>query len=591
MEVMEEQKFYTNERNVQIVISLLKAHGIRKIVVSPGTTNITLVASLMYDGGFELYSSADERSAAYLACGIASESGEPVALSCTGATASRNYMSGLTEAFYRKLPVVAITSHQGIHHIGHLIAQNIDRRVIPNDIALLSVTLPAVKDKTGERFCEIEANKALLELRRNGGGPVHINLITTYSKDYSVKVLPSAHVIQRYYYFDNLPVLSIGNGHVAVFIGSHKDFSDEDTEALDAFCATHDAVVFCDHTSGYHGKYAVHSALMFKQDGGVGSIREIDTLIHIGEVSGDYDGIPYGAKQVWRVSEDGELRDTFGKLTTVFQMREQDFFSHYSIKDGHRTEYLSQCKEQYQKVFSQIPELPFSNVWIAQQLHNKLPLRSNLHLGILNTLRSWDMFTLSDGVTSRCNVGGFGIDGNMSSLIGASLVCPNKLYFGIFGDLSFFYDMNVLGNRHVGNNLRILLINNGRGTEFRNYDHPGACFGNDADDYIAAAGHYGRQSKDLVRHYAEDLGFKYLSATSKEEFQTVREEFLSSEMGSSSILLECFTDSKDESNALKTIRNIIEQPEPSTMQKAKTAIASAVGEKGFQMINKLRGRH
>ena len=43
----------------------------------------------------------------------------------------------------------------------------------------------------------------------------------------------------------------------------------------------------------------------------------------------------------------------------------------------------------------------------------------------------------------------------MSSLIGASLVTPNKLFFGIFGDLSFFYDMNVLGNRHVGNNVRI----------------------------------------------------------------------------------------------------------------------------------------
>ena len=33
--------FYTNERNVQIVISLLKAHGIRRVIASPGTTNMT----------------------------------------------------------------------------------------------------------------------------------------------------------------------------------------------------------------------------------------------------------------------------------------------------------------------------------------------------------------------------------------------------------------------------------------------------------------------------------------------------------------------------------------------------------------------
>ena len=41
---------------------------------------------------FELYSAVDERSTAYIACGLAAETSEPVALSCTGATASRNYV-------------------------------------------------------------------------------------------------------------------------------------------------------------------------------------------------------------------------------------------------------------------------------------------------------------------------------------------------------------------------------------------------------------------------------------------------------------------------------------------------------------------
>ena len=113
-------KYYTNERSQQIVIALLKAHGIRKVVASPGTTNITLVGSMQQDPYFEMYSSVDERSAAYIACGLAAESGEPVVLSCTGATASRNYLPGLTEAYYRKLPVIAITATQGDYKIGHL---------------------------------------------------------------------------------------------------------------------------------------------------------------------------------------------------------------------------------------------------------------------------------------------------------------------------------------------------------------------------------------------------------------------------------------------------------------------------------------
>ena len=91
-----EEKYYSNERSVQLLISLLKQHDIKKVVASPGTTNITLVASLQHDPWFEIYSSVDERSAAYIACGLAAESGEPVVLSCTGATASRNYLPVLT---------------------------------------------------------------------------------------------------------------------------------------------------------------------------------------------------------------------------------------------------------------------------------------------------------------------------------------------------------------------------------------------------------------------------------------------------------------------------------------------------------------
>ena len=81
------KQLYTDEKNVQILIALLKANGIRKIVASPGAKNITFVGSLQNDPFFEMYSVVDERSAAYMACGLAAESGEPVVLSCTGATA------------------------------------------------------------------------------------------------------------------------------------------------------------------------------------------------------------------------------------------------------------------------------------------------------------------------------------------------------------------------------------------------------------------------------------------------------------------------------------------------------------------------
>ena len=127
---------YSSERNVQMLLSLLKAHKIKKMVLSPGSANASFVASAQYDGEFELYSSVDERSAAYIACGLAEESQEPVVICCTGATASRNYMPGLTEAYYRKLPVIAVTATRPIAWVGQNRDQLIDRTVIPKDIAV-----------------------------------------------------------------------------------------------------------------------------------------------------------------------------------------------------------------------------------------------------------------------------------------------------------------------------------------------------------------------------------------------------------------------------------------------------------------------
>ena len=136
-------KFYTSERNVQILIALLKEHGIRRVIASPGTTNMTFVGSIQQDQFFEIYSSVDERSAAYMACGMAAETGEPVALSCTGATASRNYLPGMTEAFYRKLPVLAITSTQHLGRIGNMIPQVIDRSQQMPDVCRISIRFRA----------------------------------------------------------------------------------------------------------------------------------------------------------------------------------------------------------------------------------------------------------------------------------------------------------------------------------------------------------------------------------------------------------------------------------------------------------------
>lgn len=583
--IMEQKRFYTNERNVQIVIALLKAHGIHRVIVSPGTTNMTFVVSIENDPWFHIWSSVDERSASYLACGMAAETGEPVVISCTGATASRNYMPGLTEAYYRKLPVLAITSTRGNYKIGHLIDQQIDRRNIPNDIAIESVTIPMVKDYEDERFCEIEANKAILALKLNGGGPVHINMYTRYSHDFSVREIPHVNTIYRHTIYDKEWPSIPHDGRIVVRIGSHADFTEEQTSAIDEFCATYDAVVCCDHTSGYRGKYEVHGQLVFGQQMWQSSLRNTNLCIHIGEVSGDQFCV--NAKHTWRVSPDGALRDTFGNLRRVFMMLETDFFNHYKKEDCNHTEYLDSLNKEIDEIKNKIPNLPFSNIWMAQQMHDKLPKGCEIHFGIYHSLRSWNFFKLPMGIQAKCNVGGFGIDGGVSSMIGASLSNSDKLFIGVFGDLAFFYDMNVIGNRHVGNNVRILLINNGKGNEFRNYGHPCFFLGDEADKYIAAAGHYGNMSNFLVKNYAENLGYDYLKAANKEEFISGIEHFLSPHIGDRPILFEVFTETDDESNALETILNIVIDQKAQIKTNIKKAVKKVVGDKGIETIMKI----
>jgi len=522
-----------------------------------------------------------------MACGLAAESGEPVVISCTGATASRNYLPGLTEAFYRKLPVLAITSTQAVSKVGHHIAQVIDRSLLPNDVATLSVTLPIVKDADDLWECEVKVNQAILELARRGGGPVHINLTTAYSRSYDIKQLPAVRVINRIFPTSEFPELP--PGRVAVFVGAHAVMSKEQTEALDDFCASNDVVVFCDHTSGYKGRYRVLYALAAGQPGLDSKASRPDVMIHIGEITGDYQSMRMAGMQVWRVSPDGEIRDTFRKLRYVFDMPEQCFFEHYARNRTHAADsYLRLCKAKLEELRTRIPELPLSNPWIASKMAHRIPEGSVINFGILNRLRSRNFFELPPTVQSSSNVGGFGIDGGVSSLIGASLASKSKLYFGVIGDLAFFYDLNVLGNRHVGNNLRILLVNNGKGTEFRQFNHLAAHFGTDADEYIAAARHFGNKSSDLVKHYAQDLGFEYLCATNKQEFEASVDRFLTLKISDRPMVFEVFTNSDDESSALESILTI-EKAEIDANGRAKQLAKQVLEKMGVSVLKKAIG--
>ena len=155
------------------------------------------------------------------------------------------------------------------------------------------------------------------------------------------------------------------------------------------------------------------------------------------------------------------------------------------------------------------------------------------------------------------------------------------------GDLAFFYDLNAIGNRHVGPNIRILLINNGDGTEFRQYWHPISVFTkNEADEYMAAGGHFGNQSRTLLKSMAQSLGFDYFSASSKEEFLSQCDTFLHSDISGRPVIFEVFTDSEQDAQSVKIMRNLLkdENYAKRTMKnKMKEWIKGVVGNEAAEM--------
>lgn len=582
---------YTKNLSVQFLIALLKKHGITQVIASPGTTNLEFVAGLQYDGSFNIISCVDERSASYMAYGMAMESKKPVVITCTEATASRDYFPGLTAAYYIHLPILAVTGVHRYNQIGQLRPQVIDRSVSPNDLFVHKEQLPVIKDKEDETETQLRINRAILALMGRGGGTVHIDLpCCNDDYDFTQKSLPEVRVIRRYY--PNMESPKITDGRIAIYIGSHKSFSQEETRAIDSFCAQYDAVVFCDHTSSYYGKYCIKPALVSIQSNNYNIFDDIELLIHLGEQAAD-GSTPSKlkrAKRVWRVNPDGELRDTFGKLEAVFAMDERIFFEQYlNDSDINKKEnYLNMCKKLMNRVQVSVEALPFSNVYIAAVISKEIPCDSTIYLGPSNTIRAWAFFEFPAGVKSFGNVGCRGIDGVLASCVGSSYIFPERIHFCILGDLTFFYDINSIVANKFQSNIRILLVNNGGGSIFKLSGAPAYKYFGDktADEYIAAGGHFGNKSSDLIMHLTKGLGFEYMCASTKEEFLSKYKKFVNPEQLEKPVLFEVFTNAVDERVAF----NIMSQLDASAEGKAKYMVKQMLGNQVSNKLKKILGK-
>lgn len=584
---------FTIIENARIVVSLLKKHNIRHIVISPGGSNIPISQAVQSDSFFKCYSVVDERSAMYVAIGIYLETGELVATSCTSANATRNYVPGLTEAYYKRIPILAITTSKHPLFVGQEYMQSPYQTSLPIDSVKYSYTLPRISTEEDRELCIRRTNEAILELTHNYNGPVQLNIEVCDSETWSLGnfEIPDTRLIQRFTR-TNIELLKLHNKRILIVIGEHIPFTIDEKKSIEKFCDSHNAFIYTNHISNYHGKYSLNALPIL-----VGASKEIfdnkltpDVVIILGGTTGDYDlffKLKYALNhniEYWRVNTDGKIIDTYCHLNKIFQMTITDFFDYFnsiSLKENlDHTYYESWAKGLEYK--NDNVDLAFSNVYLASKLHSVIPQNSRIHFSILNSLRCWSYFDLDPSIHAYCNVGAFGIDGCMSTMLGQSIV-SSELCFLIIGDLSFYYDMNSLAIRHLKNNIRILLINNNGGCEFKiNQIHNQV----DVSQYIAADGHFKN-----AKSWAIDNGFEYLSSNSKEEYIKHIPSFISK--SDKPIILEVFTLPHDEKEAISQIRGALrymteeEAKKRKLKQEIKKKIKQITGDKGINVIKRI----
>ncbi len=592
---------YSKIKNVQIIVSLLKQHNIRHIVLSAGTRHVPIAHSVENDDFFITYSVVDERSAGYYALGLSKQLGEPVALACTSSTATCNYTPAIAEAYYQKVPLLFLTGDRDPYLLDQLEDQMINQVDMYKNFCKKCVTLPVVETEKDIWYCQRLVNEAILELNHHGSGPVQINFPINQSindiADASVPELPQYNKIERFELSTPVEKWAVKveelkkKNRILVVVGSRTPASKELKETVDMFANRYNCVIATEKLSNLWCENALDTYLVAESiTGAVLRKMEIDLVIFFG---GNYLSrlkvMLKGLKNEftsWIINDDGAIMDQYQNLTSVFECSPEDFFRYFAennptgvnnrelyggfaqlinnIKDIDITALPDLVNKQaigdakFKKM--PIPEgdelVPvnyLSSFLAMNALSKRIPENSLLHLSILNSTRIMQMFKLKQNVQVYSNLGTDGIDGSMSTFLGQSKIEENRPCYLIIGDLSFFYDMNSVGIRNIGKNVHILLVNNGGGAEF--YFSMGPKLLPNIDLHISAA--HNHKAKEWV----EANNFEYYAASNAEELNAVIDKFASNDHDRP-VILEVFTNKENDVKVLKGYRRAIAQDLP-----------------------------
>ena len=482
--------------------------GVRHAVFSPGSRSTTMAMLFKEHEGFETYMNIDERSASFMALGIAKAHKEPTVLVCTSGSAVAHYLPAVLEAQYSRVPLIILSADRP-HTLLHVGApQTVDQHKIFGTAVNYFEELAVPQESHYYTYPRQVARKAYMKAMDTKKGPVHINvplfepLVPELSRNHFEAGRSSFKVVKPNYSSvfgcdnrNNLPHINnatdIAHGNdgtkeindlleryerILILAGPQIDI--DEAETICSFGEALQAPILADPLSNVRrcdtSKVVIstYDALLARQ--ALWYELKPDCVIQFGQIV-----VSKRVQQMiasWTDVEYIEVNPTMDSMnptgkTTMHMQASIDVFTHLYGKNNNSDTYLNiwrRLDQAGKKQLSLASDEPhcFEGRTI-RELQKQIPEDGQIFVANSMTIRDFDYFWFSGESKAVLygNRGVNGIDGTISTALG--LAANGRPTYLVTGDLSLFHDLNGLAVAKTHNlNLTIILHNNDGGGIF-----------------------------------------------------------------------------------------------------------------------------
>jgi len=563
------------------IAELCARKGVTRAILCPGSRCAPLTIAFARHNDITARTFSDERSAAFVATGIAHETQSPALLVCTSGSAAYNFAPAIAEAFFQEIPLIVFTADRPNEWIDQLDGQTIRQTNIFGSHVKKSYNLPEdCEHPDSVWFIQRVVNEAINLSQEFPKGPVHINapfrepLYPT--KDDKISFNKNVKVIHA-----NAPSQNIASEEIVEFgkrlnqfskillLAGQHDSDDELARAIEKFSQTNHAPVVGDILSNLHSspnvvRYA--DAFLGACGEDVKKSLQPELLITFGKsiLSKNTKLFlrKYKPAEHWHIQPSGNSADTFQSLTEIIKCEPKVFFKGVASTQGGK-KFEDRKKENF-KLIWEVEEhrttqsmndffkhANFSEISVVKEFISQLPSRCNLHLANSMAVRYANFVGIEPGkkgIHVYSNRGASGIDGCTSTAVGHALSneTPNFL---ITGDMAFFYDRNAFWHNYRLPNLHVLVLNNHGGIIFSMIDGPGNVA--ELDEFFVT------DQKLTAQHLCAEFGFDYLPIDSSKKLKNGLKDFMA--FNSKMKILELESSQESNREAYKKIKQQIKE--------------------------------